>query len=347
MACERLSCGALDLEQVCRRQCGASRAPSGHGESRAPRGPVRALPGATPPAPHSDAGDSESRPRLRDSIQPVSPGQHLLQQFYRTALAKGDADCGVMTPRDGGHPLECRGTSRPRLRLQTGPQGAACPHLQPSCSSRAASPFGSGPMFTWGWSPRTSAHRALTTGADVLKLKQGRAPCAPAPESSCGTAGRRRPSVWSCRQRLWCQQLPDLQDKPGHPLFVPPQCRPAPVVIGNPPTRVPTILTHEPWPANHPESSHASRGKPLAHSHRTSTSPTTGDLTIPSRALDRQGIRLRVSPANSLNGYRELLSIRGCATVSGASWFPRRLAAPTLHLPTDHYKSLASPARVS
>ena len=102
----------------------------------------------------------------------------------------------------------------------------------------------------------------------------------------------------------------------------------------NPPTRVPTILTHEMWPANYWESLHASRGKPLAHSHGTSTSPTTGDLTIPSRALDRRGIRRSgVSPADSLNGYRELFSIHGRATVAGASWFNCRLAAIAMHLP--------------
>ena len=50
-----------------------------------------------------------------------------------------------------------------------------------------------------------------------------------------------------------------------------------------------------------------------------STSPTTQSRATLSRALDRQGIRLRVSPAGSPNGSRELFSIRGGATVCGTS----------------------------
>ena len=34
---------------------------------------------------------------------------------------------------------------------------------------------------------------------------------------------------WS---RAWSQQVPDLLDKPGHPLLVPPQCRLTPVGLG-------------------------------------------------------------------------------------------------------------------
>ena len=148
---------------------------------------------------------------------------------------------------------------------------------------------------------------------------------------------------------MWCRLLPDLQDKPRQLSFVPPQSglRRLPLVPSRLPGEEPTPYARV-GPTGHWESSRASRGKPLAHSHGTSASPTTGDLTIPSRALDRRGIRRSgVSPADSLNGYRELLSIHGCATVAGASWFNCRLAAITMHLPASHNNSLTSSACVS
>ncbi|MDA8346611.1 MAG: pirin family protein [Thermaerobacter sp.] len=69
---------------------------------------------------------------------------------------------------------------------------------------------------------------------------------------------------------------------------------PVPTCAGcsrNPLARVPTISTHESWSTNHWESPRASRGKPPAHSHGTSTSPTTGSLATSFKALDRRGIR--------------------------------------------------------
>lgn len=107
------------------------------------------------------------------------------------------------------------------------------------------------------------------------------------------------------------------------PLFVPPLCRPAPVVLG---TRWRGCGHHyKLWPANHWESSHASRGKPLAHLHGTSTNPTTGNRTISFKTLDRRGIRRSdIGPTNSLKDYRayvKVLAVSRCwPPGAGTGW---------------------------